>query len=72
MDPLNDMVWTDESEDDIMPTGIGDGNTMAQICTVNASPCSNSGGSGNGNGNGGDISLYTASASATGANECGC
>lgn len=70
MDPLNDMVWTDESEDDIMPTGIGDGNTMAQICTVNASPCSNSGGSGNGNG--GDISLYTPSASATGANECGC
>ena len=35
MDPLNDLVWTDEDESDIMPAAI-DGPPMPQICEIPA------------------------------------
>lgn len=48
MDPLNDLVWTDEDEGDIVLASIGDGTPMAQICTVNEASCIGSSGGGSG------------------------
>lgn len=56
MDPLNDLVWADEDENEsgVMPTAI-DGPPMPQICNVSEAQCSGDPGSGGG----GDFPLWS-------------
>ena len=52
MKPLNDLIWTDETDDEIMTLALDD-KPMAQICAVSESACSNTPGT-----SGGDQTYY--------------
>ena len=43
MDPINDLVWTEEDGNEIMLTSIGDGPGMVQACQISLSSCSDDG-----------------------------
>ena len=44
MDPINDIIWNEEDDNDIMPTGLGDGVGMIQTCQISMSSCHDEGG----------------------------
>ncbi len=46
MDPLNDLVWTDEEESDVLLKAIEGGPGMAQTCQISVDSCSSSGNDG--------------------------
>lgn len=48
MDPINDIIWNEEDENDIMPTGFGDGVGMIQTCQISMSSCHDEDSSGSG------------------------
>lgn len=46
MDPLNDLIWTDEDENGYDPSADQNGARMVQICTISLATCTDSGGGG--------------------------
>ena len=63
MDPLNDLVWTDEDESDIMPAAI-DGPPMPQICEISEATCFGGGGE--------SYPPYNFGSNTVGSDSCGC
>ncbi len=43
MDSLNDLVWTDEEESDVLLKAIEGGPGMVQVCHISIDSCSSDG-----------------------------